>query len=82
LKNKINILVLTYWQFNDALIQTYTLPYLRIIEPIIPNDSKIFLMTLDHQKHNPKTISPKIINISKPYFPFGIKSIFEWIKMF
>jgi glycosyltransferase involved in cell wall biosynthesis len=80
LKNKINILVLTYWQFNDALIQTYTLPYLRIIEPIIPNDSKIFLMTLDHQKHNPKTISPKIINISKPYFPFGIKSIFEWIK--
>ncbi len=80
MKKKINILVLTYWQFDDALIQTYTLPYLRIIEPIISNDSKIFLVTLDHHKHDSKVISPKIINISKSYFPFGIKSLFEWIK--
>lgn len=80
MKKKLNILVLTYWQFDDALIQTYTLPYLRIIESVISDDSKIFLVTLDRQKKDSKIISPKIINISKPYFPFGIKSIFEWIK--
>ena len=27
-----NVLVLTYWSYKDALIQTYTLPYVRIIQ--------------------------------------------------
>src|SRR5262245_38217110 len=31
LKNPGNILALTYWDYRDALIQTYTLPYLRMI---------------------------------------------------
>src|SRR4030066_244618 len=30
-----NILILTYWSYQDALIQTYTLPYVRIIRKII-----------------------------------------------
>lgn len=78
MKKQTNILVLTYWAFNDALIQTYTLPYLRIIESIVSDDSKIFLITLDNTKNNNKDISSKIINISKSYFPFGIRSILSW----
>ncbi|WP_281614156.1 glycosyltransferase [Flammeovirga sp. SubArs3] len=47
-----NILVTTYWSYNDALIQTYTLPYLKIINRNLPERSKIYLLTLEqeHQK--------------------------------
>jgi hypothetical protein len=48
LKNK-NILILTYWSFQDALIQTYTLPYVEIIRKKVSLDSKIFLLTLEHE---------------------------------
>src|SRR5688572_6268037 len=40
-----NILVLTQWSFKDALVQTYTLPYVDIIRQIIPEDKKILLVT-------------------------------------
>ncbi len=82
MKKKTQILVLTYWKFDDALIQTYTLPYLKIIESIISNHSNIYLFTLDATKKNVNQITPVIHNISKPYFPFGLRSIFEWIKNF
>lgn len=39
-----NILVVTEWQFEEGLIQSYTLPYLKIIHKISPA-SKIFLIT-------------------------------------
>lgn len=42
-----NILVVTYWSFSDALIQTYTLPYLKIIARHLPAGSTIHLVTLD-----------------------------------
>jgi hypothetical protein len=82
LKKKINILVLTYWKFEDALIQTYTLPYLRIIESIITDESKIYLFTLDNRSNRNLHISPIITNISRTYYRFGFKSIIEWIKNF
>ncbi|MCX6276243.1 MAG: hypothetical protein NTV09_13665 [Bacteroidetes bacterium] len=49
---KKNILVVTYWSYKDALIQAYTLPYLKIISDQLPRGSKIFLITIeqDHQK--------------------------------
>lgn len=50
MKRKTNILVLTYWSYKDALIQAYTLPYLRIIKEQISDDSKIYLVTFE-QKH-------------------------------
>jgi len=40
-----NVLVLTYWSYTDALIQTYTLPYVRIMKKHI--DGKIFLVMLE-----------------------------------
>ena len=77
-----NILVITYWDFEDALIQTYTLPYLKIIENIISENSKIFLFTLDAIERKNKIVSLKITNISKQYDKFGLKSILKWIKNF
>ena len=43
MKLKGNILVLTQWSFKDALIQTYTLPYVEILREIIPTERKIFV---------------------------------------
>jgi glycosyltransferase involved in cell wall biosynthesis len=77
-----NILVITYWDFEDALIQTYTLPYLKIIENIISQNSKIFLFTLDAIERKNKIVSLKITNISKQYYKFGLKSTLKWIKNF
>lgn len=42
-----NILVITYWSWSDALVQTYTLPYLRIMERTLPPGSTIHLVTLE-----------------------------------
>jgi glycosyltransferase involved in cell wall biosynthesis len=40
-----NVLILTHWSFKDALIQTYTLPYVAIIRKKLPKKYKIFLVT-------------------------------------
>ena len=45
-----NILIITYWSFNDALIQTYTLPYVKIIRDTLPNNKKIFLVTMEQKE--------------------------------
>ena len=42
-----NILVFTQWSFKDALIQTYTLPYIDIIREIISSERKIILVTAE-----------------------------------
>lgn len=51
-----NILILTYWSYRDALVQTYTLPYLRIIKKYIPENSKIFFVTFEqpHLRFTPQ----------------------------
>jgi glycosyltransferase involved in cell wall biosynthesis len=45
-----NILVITYWSYRDALIQTYTVPYLKIIRKYLPAGSRIFLTTLEQTR--------------------------------
>lgn len=52
IQTKKNILFFTYWSYKDALIQTYTLPYVRIIRKIISDDSKIFLVTFENKFHS------------------------------
>lgn len=47
-----NILVVTYWSFNDALIQTYTLPYVKLIQKHSPANCKIYLVTFDKKEEN------------------------------
>jgi hypothetical protein len=79
---KKNILVLTYWSFSDALIQTYTLPYLRIIRDILPEGSNIFLVTLEKENASaqPKSIEKGIQQLSFSLIPFGMQAALSWRK--
>lgn len=45
-----NVLVLTYWSYRDALIQTYTLPYVRMIRKQLPASCRIYLLTLEQAR--------------------------------
>jgi glycosyltransferase involved in cell wall biosynthesis len=59
-----NILVITHWGYEEGLIQSYTLPYFRIIHSITPS-SKIFLVTyekngLEKDKDKRKAISRQL----------------------
>jgi glycosyltransferase involved in cell wall biosynthesis len=49
MSKKGNILVVTQWSFKNALVQTYTLPYVDIIRKIIAPDRKIFLFTSEQE---------------------------------
>ncbi len=77
-----NILVLTYWSYPDALVQTYTLPYLRIIRNILPEGSKLVLVTLEKENSSKeeRIIEKGIYNISFASIPFGVKAILSWRK--
>lgn len=75
-----NILILTYWSYNDALIQTYTLPYVKLIADTLVEDGKIFLLTLDKNENPQFEKIPKIQNISIPYKPVGIAAMFLWLR--
>lgn len=75
-----NILVITYWKFSDALIQTYTLPYLRIIRGILPAGSGITLITMEPEGEI-KTFIPVeegITRYSFRYIPFGLRAALSW----
>ncbi|MBL7901830.1 MAG: glycosyltransferase [Bacteroidia bacterium] len=86
-----NILVVTYWSINNALIHTYTLPYLRQIKDCLDKDAKIYLLTLSP----PGTLSSKetsgfieslskenIVVINFNYYPFGFKMLFTLLFLF
>lgn len=49
-----SVLVLTYWSAPDALIQTYTLPYIRQIKSALPASAAIHLLTLEQGNHSPE----------------------------
>ncbi len=51
MKLKGNILILTHWSFKDALVQTYTLPYVEIIREIVPVEKKIIVITSEQQNN-------------------------------
>lgn len=77
-----NILVITYWSFDDALIQTYTLPYLRIIRSILAQGSQIHLITLERNPalKTESEVEPGIFVTQFPLLPFGPSAIFQWRK--
>lgn len=74
LKKPQNILVVTYWDVESALIQTYTLPYLRIMQKLLPKESKLFLFTLgnsDARGTIEKLEKENIHVLQKKYHRFG-----------
>ncbi len=81
MRNRKNILVITSWSYNDALIQTYTLPYLNIIANHLSDDSNIFLTTLEKNKQLINNNHPKIKNILIDYYPLSIKGLMMWVGL-
>lgn len=77
---KKNILVLTYWSFKDALIQTYTLPYVHQIADTITDENKIILLTLEKEAENTFPLNKKIRVVGWLYKPLGIKAAWMWTK--
>lgn len=81
-----SILVLTHWSYKDALIQTYTLPYVRIIRQILPSTRKITLVTSEQQRIGLSEQEVRAINegwagenmalLSMPYRRMGIRKLF------
>ena len=82
-----NVLILTYWSYKDALVQTYTLPYVHIIRKNLNPSGKIFILTLEQdffkmsdeewQSENEKLKKDNIFLIRFKYDHFGIKMIFR-----
>lgn len=75
-----NILILTYWSYKDALVQTYTLPYIRIIRKLIPIDSKIILVTFENKLYylsadERKKIKKQLASENISWFSFSYSSI-------
>ncbi len=76
------ILALTYWSYNDALVQTYTLPYLGIMAGVLPKGGRIHLVTLDP----PGTKIPDLSDAgfthhSFAYKPFGLKGALMMLRL-
>ena len=80
-----NILVFTQWSFKDALVQTYTLPYVDIIRNIISPGRKIFLVTSEQEQIALTSEEANQVNeewekrnmqlIPEPYKRFGVKKM-------
>lgn len=85
-----NVLVLTYWSYKDALVQTYTLPYVRLIAKNLPSGSRVHLVTLEQEKfvltkeekeQISAALEPEgITHMSLTYHPFSAKAAFAWVK--
>lgn len=90
-----NILIVTQWSYKDALIQTYTLPYVHYIRQALPNAYKIYVLTSEQPRIALSTDEHKVINakwelenmelIVQPYQRFGlkklIKSLYEFYRL-
>lgn len=79
-----NILVLTYWNHNDALVQTYTLPYVEMMSKHLNEGEKIFLVTLNKDENlinPPKNFGNQIIHVPLKYYPFSPKMVFNIFRM-
>ncbi|MCA6364756.1 MAG: glycosyltransferase [Bacteroidetes bacterium] len=81
-----NLLVLTYWSYRDALVQTYTLPYLRVMKQYC--SGKIYLVTLEQPQlalshAERETITAQlategIVPVFLTYQPFGTAAAAGW----
>lgn len=83
-----NVLILTYWSLDDALVQTYTLPYVKIIRRLIPPSATIHLVTLeksggkqgkpsDGRRQNLKQAGIEWLPLR--YRPFGGAAMAGWL---
>lgn len=81
-----NLLVLTYWSYRDALVQTYTLPYVRVMKQYCTG--KIYLVTLEQpqlplnsderKKVTAQLAAEGIVPVFLTYQPFGASAAAGW----
>lgn len=81
-----NILILTYWSYKEALVQTYTLPYVRMIAA--QSGAEVFLVTLEQERlamteaerreATAQLEKEHIHPVFLQYVPFGMKAAFRW----
>jgi glycosyltransferase involved in cell wall biosynthesis len=86
-----NILVITTWGFNEGLIQSYCLPYLKIIHAA-SSSSRIFLVTqekgklfsnkVEEEKTRKELAKSNIYLHDQPYTKFGIRKLFLSVGQF
>jgi hypothetical protein len=60
--NKGNILVLTQWSYRDALVQTYTLPYVAYMRQALPAAYRIYVLTSEQERIALKPADVEAIN--------------------
>lgn len=82
-----NILVLTYWGYNSPILNSYALPYIRIIKKNVSEGSRIFLFTLTPETETSKETysavreqmqKEGIILVNYNYRPFGLMMAFKF----
>ena len=85
MNKKGGVLVTTYFSFNDALIQAYTLPYVRLIRKRIPVEFPVYLLTIEKDTCSKISVQDKInlsdegiTLISLQYQRFGL-GLLKWI---
>lgn len=85
-----DILVITYWPLRNALISTYTLPYVRIMKRYLHPGSRVWLLTLSPpaQRENPEHRALQeslrkegIISIDYTYSRFGTAMLLRAIAI-
>lgn len=82
MSRKGNILVLTYWSMDNALIHTYTLPYLKQIQTFLSPKAKIYLLSLNQKGAWQKPATQALVTslrqqnilvLNFRYYPFGLR---------
>lgn len=76
-----HVLVITYWSYSDALVQTYTLPYLHIMLAVLPEGSVIHLVTLEKDINETVVDEPGLVHHPYPYHAYGIRGMLMIIKL-
>lgn len=69
-----NILVITFFSFKDALMQTYTLPYVEIIRNTISPSSSLFLVSFEQNPNAVSTLEQQ--ELKRYYKSKGIQLLF------
>lgn len=68
------ILVVTYWAYDEPLVQAYTLPYVRLMLQAAPQGSVAHLVTLEKERDGlrHRQEDPRIVHHPFAYSPFGL----------
>jgi len=84
-----NVLILTHWSYRDALVQTYTIPYVKIIRRILTAEHKLIVVTSEQPQLalEPKELeninklwsSENMALVAMPYERMGIKKIIKTV---